>query len=68
MVAPFMSLIKALEPYHPWFYEEIAQALNVDVMKAALTFKLAHDDLSRYNAVQNLLYTGVILADRKSVV
>ncbi len=27
-----MSLIKALEPYHPWFYEEIAQALNVDVM------------------------------------
>ena len=30
-------------------------------MKAALTFKLAHDDLSRYNAVQKLLYTGVIL-------
>ncbi|MBI3209949.1 MAG: galactonate dehydratase [Candidatus Solibacter usitatus] len=27
-----MSLMKALEPYHPWFYEEIAQALNVDVM------------------------------------
>lgn len=27
-----MSLIKALEPYRPWFYEEIAQALNVDVM------------------------------------
>jgi len=27
-----MSLIKALEPYQPWFYEEIAQALNVDVM------------------------------------
>jgi galactonate dehydratase len=27
-----MSLIKALEPYNPWFYEEIAQALNVDVM------------------------------------
>jgi galactonate dehydratase len=27
-----MTLIKALEPYHPWFYEEIAQALNVDVM------------------------------------
>jgi galactonate dehydratase len=26
------SLIKALEPYHPWFYEEIVQALNVDVM------------------------------------
>src|SRR5689334_3912464 len=31
-------------------------------MKAALTLKLAHDDLSRYNAVQKLLYTGVILA------
>lgn len=27
-----MSLIHALEPYGPWFYEEIAQALNVDVM------------------------------------
>ncbi len=30
--------------------------------KAALTFKLAHDDLSKYNAVQKLLYSGVILA------
>jgi thiosulfate reductase cytochrome b subunit len=29
--------------------------------KAALTFRLAHDDLSKYNAVQKLLYTGVIL-------
>lgn len=28
---------------------------------AALTFKLAHDDLSKYNAVQKLLYAGVIL-------
>ena len=27
-----MLLMKALEPYHPWFYEEIVQALNVDVM------------------------------------
>ena len=25
-------LIKALEPYHPWFYEEIVQCLNVGVM------------------------------------
>jgi galactonate dehydratase len=25
-------LMKALEPYDPWFYEEIVQALNVDVM------------------------------------
>lgn len=30
--------------------------------RAALTFRLKHDDLSRYNAVQKLLYTGVILA------
>lgn len=27
-----MRLIHALEPHNPWFYEEIAQALNVDVM------------------------------------
>ena len=25
-------LIKALEPYNPWFYEEVVQALNADVM------------------------------------
>jgi thiosulfate reductase cytochrome b subunit len=30
--------------------------------KAALTGKLSHDDLSVYNAVQRLLYLGVILA------
>lgn len=29
--------------------------------KAALTLKLAHDDLSRYNAVQKLLYAGIIV-------
>jgi thiosulfate reductase cytochrome b subunit len=29
--------------------------------KAALTFKLAHEDLSHYNALQKLLYSGVIL-------
>jgi len=29
--------------------------------KAALTFKLAHDDLSHYNAVQKVLYVGIIL-------
>src|SRR4029077_2983338 len=28
--------------------------------KAALTFKLAHDDLSKYNNVQKLLYAGII--------
>ena len=31
-------------------------------MKAALTFKLSHDDISIYNSVQRLLYVGVILA------
>lgn len=30
-------------------------------IKAALTFRLAHEDLSHYNAVQKVLYTGVIL-------
>lgn len=30
-------------------------------IKAALTFNLAHDDLSHYNAVQKLLYAGIIL-------
>src|SRR5271165_3253415 len=29
-------------------------------VKAALTFKLAHNDLSRYNYVQKLLYAGII--------
>ncbi len=29
--------------------------------RAALTFKLTHDDLSHYNAVQKVLYAGVIL-------
>jgi thiosulfate reductase cytochrome b subunit len=28
--------------------------------KAALTFKLSHADLSKYNSVQKLLYTGII--------
>jgi galactonate dehydratase len=27
-----LLLMKALEPYRPWFYEEIVQALNIDVM------------------------------------
>jgi galactonate dehydratase len=27
-----MLMMKALEPYQPWFYEEVVQALNVDVM------------------------------------
>jgi len=29
--------------------------------KAALTFKLAHDDLTHYNHVQKLLYAGIIV-------
>src|SRR5258708_8971955 len=31
-------------------------------LRAALTGKLSHDDLSVYNAVQRLLYAGVIVA------
>ena len=27
-----LLLMKALEPFNPWFYEEIIQALNVDIM------------------------------------
>jgi thiosulfate reductase cytochrome b subunit len=30
-------------------------------IKAALNFKLSHDDLSHYNAVQKVLYAGIIL-------
>jgi thiosulfate reductase cytochrome b subunit len=33
----------------------------VDDTKAALTGKLSHDDLSKYNHVQKLLYAGVIV-------
>ena len=29
--------------------------------KAAMTFKLRHDDLSKYNSVQMLLYAGIIV-------
>ena len=35
-------------------------AVFADV-KAALTFKLGHDDLSHYNAVQKVLYLGILL-------
>jgi thiosulfate reductase cytochrome b subunit len=31
-------------------------------IREALTFRLSHEDLSAYNAVQKLLYLGVILA------
>src|SRR3712207_7796672 len=27
-----MVLMKALEPYDPWFYEEVVQALNIELM------------------------------------
>ena len=33
----------------------------IDDTKAALTFKLSHDDLSTYNQVQKLLYAGIII-------
>jgi len=33
----------------------------VSDVKAALTFKLAHDDLTKYNYVQKLLYGGIIV-------
>ena len=33
----------------------------VSDIKAALTLKLAHDDLSKYNYVQKLLYAGIIV-------
>jgi thiosulfate reductase cytochrome b subunit len=39
----------------------ITPSLVIADVKAALTFNLAHDDLSHYNAVQKLLYSGVIL-------
>lgn len=34
----------------------------VSTLRAALRFRLSHDDLSVYNAVQKLLYLGVIIA------
>jgi thiosulfate reductase cytochrome b subunit len=36
------------------------RAVIADI-KAALTFKLSHDDLSHYHAVQKVLYLGIIL-------
>ena len=44
---------RKLLPIHP--AEVMADA------KAALTFRLAHDDLTVYNAVQRLLYAGIIV-------
>jgi thiosulfate reductase cytochrome b subunit len=38
----------------------ITPAGVISDVKAALTFKLAHDDLSKYNYVQKLLYAGII--------
>jgi len=45
---------RKLTPVHPG--DVIADT------RAALTGRLAHDDLAHYNAVQKLLYLGVILA------
>ena len=33
----------------------------IDDAKAALTFRLSHDDISQYNQVQRLLYAGIIV-------
>jgi thiosulfate reductase cytochrome b subunit len=45
---------RKLLPIHP--------SAVIDDIKAALTLRLSHDDLSIYNSVQRLLYLGVILA------
>jgi thiosulfate reductase cytochrome b subunit len=39
----------------------ISPAAVIADTKAALTFKLSHDDLAHYNAVQKMLYGGIIL-------
>jgi thiosulfate reductase cytochrome b subunit len=39
----------------------ITPAGVVSDVKAALTFRLAHDDLTKYNSVQKLLYAGIIV-------
>jgi thiosulfate reductase cytochrome b subunit len=47
------------------FHRKLVPIRPADVLsdaRAALTGKLNHDDLSVYNAVQKLLYLGVILA------
>jgi thiosulfate reductase cytochrome b subunit len=38
----------------------ITPAGVISDVKAALSFRLAHDDLSKYNYVQKLLYAGII--------
>jgi thiosulfate reductase cytochrome b subunit len=43
------------------FFPISPRQLVTDI-KAGLTFRLSHDDLSVYNAVQKLLYLGVIVA------
>jgi thiosulfate reductase cytochrome b subunit len=43
------------------FFPISPRQLVVDI-RAGLTFRLSHDDLSVYNAVQKLLYLGVIIA------
>jgi len=47
------------------FHRKLLPIRPADVirdLRAALTGKLSHDDLSVYNAVQRLLYAGVIVA------
>jgi thiosulfate reductase cytochrome b subunit len=45
------------------FHEKLLPITPTGVIsdvKAALTFKLAHDDLTKYNYIQKLLYAGII--------
>ena len=44
----------------PWPLLPITPGGVATDIKAALTFQLAHDDLSKYNYVQKLLYAGII--------
>src|SRR5581483_6465479 len=39
----------------------IAPAALIADARAALTFKLSHDDLTVYNSIQRLLYAGIIV-------
>ena len=39
----------------------ITSAGVISDARAALTFKLTHDDLAKYNSVQKLLYAGIIV-------
>ena len=56
----YVTLVLATGRFHRKLLPITPSQVLADA-KAALTFKLAHNDLSHYNAVQKLLYAGVIL-------